>query len=301
MNKKAFLSELPELEDLEAQDVFPIEYLRMFIAAEQEHGVRVGQPAFECYVIEFPELKRFLERLCERPVDTVHHFQLIVKNEAHYATVGILWGPNQEDRKACLLEVSNDLKGFRVGFFLDNTKLFSKVFVVSGSRKTGLNSRGSSNLQNDNHSCFMFAFDHAIQLSQKSVFPHLESLLKASDSHRPPSSLASFTWEQMPISMVRHAQSLKLIEQHARENHKDLASDYPIIIGVNKQAGKFINISISHLFEEKRQQTLFWLIKADEKIIQRVIANPVTAASLRKRPKQWISGLERQLWSCRSF
>jgi hypothetical protein len=277
--KSDVLSGLSEFKTLTNSPEFPIEYLRAFIASENAQYTALGLPNFVCPVIEQVDLAVFLERFPQN-IDATERFQCIIKNKAHYFTIGMIWGPTLESRQVILLDAAGDLKGYQTAFFLEKTNLFSKVFVVSGSRKTGLASHKTYNLQNDTDHCPLFAFDHAVQLSRIDLFSHCMHLLQAQAiTQQENSSFISLSWEKLPIPFVQHAQTLKLLEKHAQENQRDLKADYPIFLDVNKEKGKFINCSIARLFEEKRHQTLIWLKTASEADFQQTLVNPIETAT----------------------
>jgi len=86
---------LQELESLDTAKRVSIEHLRLFVEEERQVRTAVGAPFFECYVIDFSYLQKFLERHLKS--DSLNSnenrkFQLIVHHKGHYLAIDVLWG-----------------------------------------------------------------------------------------------------------------------------------------------------------------------------------------------------------------
>lgn len=225
------------------------------------------------FVLDIDELDSFGEILAkfEKNNKMYPRFQLIVKNEAHYTAVDILWG---YAKKECLiLDAAGDFKALQLAIKLAKFG-FDNLFLVSGSPRSD---RKTNNLQKDRHSCALFALDHAFQVSKLNIYNVLEAYIDKNKKNEP----TFLFWEDLPSPLVWNAQSFSFLMLYLEKNKGEMQEDeikaFQAYLAKNEkiEKNKLINQAIYNLFEIEKESMIKFIEELEEEEIRSISSSSV--------------------------
>lgn len=207
-----------------SQDGLGIEGLKLLVYMEKTKRAYRGQD-FDCLVTDMTDLENILAEITRPtfipPQAETRRIQLIIHIELHYLTVDF---KISKDQNQCfILDAYNDQRMSKVLEKLKNH--IDIIYIATCKESVRKNRHGEivtrkDTLQMDAHSCPMFAFDHALQISLLDIYAELAIQTRHENGTR------NIDWDDLPPPLVWNAQSYEWLNEY-REKHVDIV-DAPL-------------------------------------------------------------------------